>query len=66
MGYSIRTPRHRYTMWGGGAQGEELYDYATDPREMRNLAAAPEAAQTRAALQTQLQGILSRRGKPAA
>jgi hypothetical protein len=33
---------------------------------MRNLAAAPEAAQTRAALQTQLQGILSRRGKPAA
>jgi uncharacterized sulfatase len=63
MGYSIRTPRHRYTMWADGAQGEELYDYSTDPREMRNLANSEAAL--RAALQKQLQFILSSRGKPA-
>ena len=39
MGYSLRTERFRYTMWGeDGADGEELYDYEADPREARNLA----------------------------
>ncbi len=48
MGYSYRTSRYRYTQWiqknfrKGETQGPvvatELYDYATDPMETRNLA----------------------------
>ena len=38
-GYSIRTERYRYTEWGvDGADGKELYDHASDPDEMTNLA----------------------------
>ncbi len=37
-GHSIRNERYRYSMWDDGREGEEFYDYATDPREMRNLA----------------------------
>jgi iduronate 2-sulfatase len=59
MGYSIRTARYRYTLWDGGAAGEELYDYQTDPREFRNLAAtSPE----KAALRRQLEAIIQARG----
>jgi uncharacterized sulfatase len=43
-GYSVRTERWRYTEWDGGKQGVELYDYATDPGEEHNLAAATEQA----------------------
>lgn len=54
MGHSIRTERYRYTFWNGGQEGEELYDYQTDPREMKNLAAAghPEKAALRGRLET--------------
>lgn len=38
-GYSIRTRRRRYACWNEGQEGEELYDYARDPRELKNLAA---------------------------
>ena len=42
-GYSLRTQRYRYTEWGpGGVDGTELYDHATDPQEMVNLARRPE------------------------
>jgi choline-sulfatase len=41
LGYSIRTPRRRYTEWGNGEQGVELYDYASDPHEYVNLARVP-------------------------
>jgi uncharacterized sulfatase len=61
MGYSIRTPRYRYNMWGGGAQGEELYDYESAPRENRNLAGDESAAATRKALRAQLDTILAAR-----
>lgn len=37
-GYSIRTSQYRYTSWEGGAAGEELYDYDSDPQELNNLA----------------------------
>ncbi|MCA9215572.1 MAG: sulfatase [Planctomycetales bacterium] len=37
MGYSIRTERYRYTEWGDGGFGRELYDYKTDPEELTNL-----------------------------
>ena len=56
MGWSIRTPRHRYIEWrqadftadkpvfGDHAQAVELYDYETDPLERENLAGKAEQA----------------------
>ncbi|QDV35391.1 sulfatase [Tautonia plasticadhaerens] len=38
LGYSLRTPRWRYTEWDGGDRGRELYDHDADPRELTNLA----------------------------
>jgi uncharacterized sulfatase len=38
MGYSVRTERYRYTEWDGGKKGAQLYDYETDPGELKNLA----------------------------
>ncbi len=37
-GYSIRTPRYRYTRWDRGEAGEELYDHKDDMLEQTNLA----------------------------
>ena len=47
MGYALRDERYRFVAWfdtsGGGAsqsdviEFSELYDYATDPNEQRNL-----------------------------
>ena len=63
MGYSIRTERHRYTSWADGAQGEELYDYQIDPREMKNLATDARSVALKAGLRSQLQTVLAgRRG----
>ena len=47
-GYSIRTAQHRYTEWGpDGREGAELYDHASDPAEMKNLANDAGSAATR-------------------
>jgi uncharacterized sulfatase len=46
MGRSVRTERYRYTEWGGGAPGVELYDHEADPHELHNLARDPQAAET--------------------
>jgi iduronate 2-sulfatase len=40
-GYSLRTPRWRYTEWDEGREGRELYDHDADPRELANLAGSP-------------------------
>jgi uncharacterized sulfatase len=64
MGYSLRTEAHRYTMWDQGAAGEEFYDYTSDPREMKNLAADSEAAPLKAKLRAQLASIVARRAAP--
>ncbi len=51
VGYSIRTPRFRYTEWGGeAAAGRELYDHRADQQELNNLAASPDHAETVAKL----------------
>ncbi|HET6573417.1 MAG TPA: sulfatase [Fimbriiglobus sp.] len=44
MGRSVRTERYRYTEWDGGKRGVQLYDYQTDPKELRNLADDPKYA----------------------
>lgn len=38
FGYSIRTPRWRYTEWNNSENGRELYDHKNDPLEQKNLA----------------------------
>ena len=60
MGYTIRTERHRYTDWG---EAEELYDYQTDPREVRNLAKDPKQAKLKAELKARLEMITKARGR---
>jgi uncharacterized sulfatase len=64
MGSSIRTERRRYTMWDEGREGEELYDYANDPRELKNLAADSGAAALKARLRARLDSILQARREP--
>lgn len=53
-GHSIRTERYRYTMWDGGAKGEQLYDHETDPGEYNNRADDPKFAQIKADLKAAL------------
>ena len=54
-GESIRTKEWRFTHWGFGAKGEELYDLKNDPGEFTNLATdaryADQVAQLKARLQ---------------
>ncbi len=38
MGYSIRSPDWRYTLWNEGEDGHELYDHRSDAKELTNLA----------------------------
>lgn len=40
-GHSVRTEEWRYTEWGFGKMGEELYNERDDPMELNNLAADP-------------------------
>ena len=62
MGYSLRTERHRYTMWGeSGAEGEELYDYRDDPTEMKNLAKDAGSTQIKSGLRSELERICASR-----
>ncbi len=65
-GYSIRTPRYRFTAWGPeGRQGFELYDHDSDPEEMVNLAERPELSATIEKLKEQLkQRITAANKKP--
>jgi arylsulfatase A-like enzyme len=54
FGFSLRTPRWRYTEWDEGNAGRELYDHDADPREITNLAAEPAQSQTVEELSRQL------------
>jgi len=59
FGYSIRTPRWRYTEWDGGKRGCELYDHDGDPGELTNLAEREEHQDTRTFLSEQLQQAIA-------
>lgn len=54
FGYSLRTPRYRYTEWDEGKEGRELYDHDADPRELTNLANEAAHAKTVTDLSAQL------------
>jgi iduronate 2-sulfatase len=54
FGYSLRTPRWRYTEWDEGKQGRELYDHDADPKELTNLADNLAQAKTVESLSKQL------------
>ncbi len=58
FGYTLRTPRWRYTEWDAGKEGKELYDHEADPKELTNLAEKPDSAATVAELSKKLQGIV--------
>lgn len=60
MGYSLRTPRYRYTEWDEGRKGIELYDLENDPQEMNNLALDPAYSPIAAAQRKMLQDLLDK------
>jgi iduronate 2-sulfatase len=59
FGYSLRTPRWRYTEWDEGRQGRELYDHDADAKEITNLANDPAHAKTVEELSGQLKGAVA-------
>ncbi len=54
FGYSLRTPRWRYTEWDEGKEGRELYDHDADPHELTNLADQPSQVTVVAELSAKL------------
>jgi arylsulfatase A-like enzyme len=56
LGYSLRTPRYRYTLWPDGS--EELYDLAADPAGRKDLAGKPGQAATVRTLRTQIEALV--------
>lgn len=58
FGYSLRTPRWRYTEWDEGRRGRELYDHDTDPYEITNLAGDAAQAKTVEELTEQLRAAV--------
>jgi len=60
-GHSLRNERYRYNMWDEGREGEELYDYQTDPREMKNLVKDEASQALKQQLRARLDSILATR-----
>jgi arylsulfatase A-like enzyme len=59
FGYSLRTPRWRYTEWDEGKQGRELYDHDRDAKELTNLADNASEEKTVATLTKQLHAAIA-------
>lgn len=59
FGYSLRTPRWRYTEWDDGRAGRELYDHQSDPQELHNLANDPGQSGTIDQLARQLRDAVA-------
>ena len=59
FGYSLRTPRWRYTEWDGGDAGLELYDHENDPRELTNQAENDQHRETREQLSAALRAAVA-------
>jgi uncharacterized sulfatase len=57
LGRSIRTERYRYTEWDDGKKGTQLYDYITDPGELKNLANDPSSQKIVADLKARLKAM---------
>jgi N-acetylglucosamine-6-sulfatase len=59
---AIRTQTGIYVTYPGMPSDDELYDLASDPGEIANLAQRPEWASTRAAMRQQLDRLLTETG----
>lgn len=59
-GKSIKTTRYRYTEWGEGLYGAELYDHQNDPEELKNLAHNPNFESSRMTLKRLLDDVSSK------
>jgi iduronate 2-sulfatase len=70
MGYSVRDPRWRLTLWRNREKNElvatELYDEQGDPKETKNVADRPENAATIAMLTKELEAAYRNIGAPVA
>ncbi|MEO0445683.1 MAG: sulfatase-like hydrolase/transferase, partial [Verrucomicrobiota bacterium] len=53
-GESVRTEAWRFTHWGWGEKGKELYDRVNDPGEFTNLADHPDFAEVQAQMEERL------------
>ena len=60
FGYSLRTPRYRYTEWDEGKGGRELYDHDADPQELKNLANDAAHAETVSKMSAQLREAIKK------
>jgi uncharacterized sulfatase len=56
-GHSVRTGLWRYTEWGFGDAGQELYNEETDPQELNNLASDPKYADIVKKMKTLLKNV---------
>jgi iduronate 2-sulfatase len=58
FGYTLRTPRWRFTEWAEGSKGRELYDHDHDPKELTNLVEQAAHADTVAGLSATLRAAV--------
>ncbi len=56
-GHSVRTENWRYTEWGFGEKGIELYDEKADPEELKNLAGKSDYAKVQAEMKALLKKV---------